>query len=111
MNIVQGGVSVTPVGDDDDDGVTVTEEVDNVFNGIYRIKQKKCGLIGGTFTGTISGAQVTLTLTDNSGASISFTGNITNAIRGIARAMSGLLNATKASCPDFTGSWSMSRLN
>lgn len=78
-----------------------------IFSGIYRVSQKNCGIIGGTFTGTISGTQVTFLLSDNGGATITFNGNITGALQGIARSMSGLLNSTGAICGSFTGSWSM----
>jgi len=109
----------------------------NNFSGIYQIFKKQCNLEGGTVTGTISGTQVTMTLTDNgtntvpdpepvpellrssNGPSITrhaeepivivFNGNLTNAIEGTALAMSGLLNTTAAICGAFTGNWSMNR--
>ncbi|MFC1664871.1 hypothetical protein ACFL17_04495 [Pseudomonadota bacterium] len=113
MTIQQAGVN---------DLVDPTNNAGTTFTGIYRMGQMQCGLLGGTFSGTITGVQVTMTLTDNSGTTMTFSGNITRVIQGIAQAMNGLLNAkvvvpapvegetVTSTCGDFTGTWALNRL-
>ncbi len=59
--------------------------------------------VGGPITGTVTGSKVEMTIADETGATLTLTGDITNST------MVGIFSSNGGNCGAMSGSWSLSR--